>query len=225
MAGYYFLTLAMMVVAGFLAGRYRAASLGVAVRQGRLLHSLPTYHGLYIASLVFIAMLIAFIVGAPVVSQLATSAALSHFPPRGRRRRTRPRRDAARCAEPRGGPAHRHTVAGPEGRRWQLCIDPPLGQLDALSCGRRSRPPWRSGWPRTYQPDVPRAQQIRAFGDGAAPVVCDGRDPDHHRHRVLRTRRNLPIFLRPLAPGPAYHPAVPVRHRMEPASCAACRPG
>jgi phosphate transport system permease protein len=81
MAGYYFLTLAMMVVGGFFLGRFRAASLGVAARQGRTLHSLPTYHGLYVAALVLIAMLMAFIVGAPLVGRLATWGALSHFPP------------------------------------------------------------------------------------------------------------------------------------------------
>ena len=63
MAGYYFLTLAALVVAAFLLGRFRAASLVVGGRGAPLLHSLPTYHGLYVAALVLMPMLLVFVVG------------------------------------------------------------------------------------------------------------------------------------------------------------------
>jgi len=81
MAGYYFLTLAALVVAAFLLGRFRAASLVVGGRGAPLLHSLPTYHGLYVAALVLMPMLLVFVVGSPLIGRLANSAALSHFPP------------------------------------------------------------------------------------------------------------------------------------------------
>jgi len=80
MAGYYFLTLAALVVAGFLLGRFRASALAVNTGGGPLLHSLPTYHGLFTAATVIIPMLLVFIVGAPLVARLATAAALAHFP-------------------------------------------------------------------------------------------------------------------------------------------------
>jgi phosphate transport system permease protein len=80
MAGYYFVTLAVLVVAAFLLGRFRAASLGVGDRGGSLLHSLPVYHGLYVAALVLVPMLLVLMAGVPLVGWLANSAALSHFP-------------------------------------------------------------------------------------------------------------------------------------------------
>ncbi len=81
MAGYYFLTLAALVVAGFFLGRYRAASLAVGANGGPMLHSLPTYHGLYTAALIFVPMLLTFMIGTPVLGRLANSSALSFFPP------------------------------------------------------------------------------------------------------------------------------------------------
>lgn len=81
MAGYYFLSLAVVVVAAFLLGRFRAASLGVRGGGGPILHSLPIYHGLYAAVLVLVPMLLVFIVGVPLVGWLANAAALPHFPP------------------------------------------------------------------------------------------------------------------------------------------------
>jgi phosphate transport system permease protein len=80
MAGYYFLTLAVLVIAGFIAGRRRAQ--GFTGTKGRtpVLHSLPTYHGLFAAAMIFVPMLVVFVVGAPVVTRLANSAALSYFP-------------------------------------------------------------------------------------------------------------------------------------------------
>jgi phosphate transport system permease protein len=81
MAGYYFLTLAALVVAGFFLGRFRAASLAIGAGGGAMLHSLPTYHGLYTAALILVPMLLAFTIGAPLLGRLANLAALSSFPP------------------------------------------------------------------------------------------------------------------------------------------------
>jgi phosphate transport system permease protein len=81
MAGYYFLSLAVLVGVAFLLGRFRATSLSVGDHGGSILHSLPVYHGLYVAGLVLVPMLLVFTVGAPVAGRLANSAALSHFPP------------------------------------------------------------------------------------------------------------------------------------------------
>jgi phosphate transport system permease protein len=81
MAGYYFLTLAILVLAGFLAARSRAANLAGPVKGGTALHSLPVYHGLYTAVMILLAMLLVFSIGAPLLGRIATSAALSHLPP------------------------------------------------------------------------------------------------------------------------------------------------
>ena len=81
MAGYYFLTLAVLVVAGFLLGRFRATRLVVGARGGPMLHSMPAYHGLYAAAMILVPMLVVFAVGAPVLARIANAAALSVFPP------------------------------------------------------------------------------------------------------------------------------------------------
>jgi phosphate transport system permease protein len=81
MAGYYFLTLAVLVALGFLAGRQRAAAIAVGADSGSMLHSLPAYHGLLTAAMVLVPMLALFTIGAPVLGRLANVAALSHFPP------------------------------------------------------------------------------------------------------------------------------------------------
>jgi phosphate transport system permease protein len=79
MAGYYFLTLAILVLAGYFLGRKRAVS--VAAGRSRVLHSLPAYHGLFTASAILVPMLAVYAVGAPAVESLAESAALSHYAP------------------------------------------------------------------------------------------------------------------------------------------------
>jgi phosphate transport system permease protein len=78
-AGYYFLTMAVLVIASYVLGRTRAIS----VANGRLsgLHSLPSYHGMLAAAVVLVPMLLAYLVGAPVLSRLADGAALGQFPP------------------------------------------------------------------------------------------------------------------------------------------------
>ncbi|KAB2849441.1 MAG: phosphate ABC transporter permease subunit PstC [Hyphomicrobiaceae bacterium] len=81
MAGFYWLTLAVLVVTGFLAGRYRAVAFAGSRGSGQLLHSLPAYHGLFTAAVVLVPMLLVFAIGAPLVTWLANSAALAKFSP------------------------------------------------------------------------------------------------------------------------------------------------
>lgn len=78
MAGYYFVSLAVLVIGGFFVARSRATH--VRVRGAGLLHSLPTYHGLFAAAAVFVPMLLVYAIGAPLVEKLAQSNALVNFP-------------------------------------------------------------------------------------------------------------------------------------------------
>src|SRR5262245_3369609 len=80
MAGYYFLTLSALVVAGFFLGRFRAARLVAGTRGGPMLHSMPAYHGLYTAAMILVPMLVAFAFVAPIIGRLANAAALAGFP-------------------------------------------------------------------------------------------------------------------------------------------------
>ena len=79
MAGIYLLSLALLVLIGFFAGRSRALGLAGAGRGG--LHSLPTYHGLFTAVGVFVPMLLMFVIATPLISYRATSVALDAFGP------------------------------------------------------------------------------------------------------------------------------------------------
>jgi phosphate transport system permease protein len=78
MAGLYFLMLSILVIAGFFFGRSRA--LAVAGNDYAGLHSLPTYHGLFVACGILAPMLVIYVVGAPLVAKLAQSNAISYFP-------------------------------------------------------------------------------------------------------------------------------------------------
>ena len=78
MAGYYFLTMALLVIAAFVAGRSRA--LKVAGDQGSQLHSLPNYHGLLLAGHVLLPMLAIVIIGSFLVSMFANANAVSFLP-------------------------------------------------------------------------------------------------------------------------------------------------
>jgi phosphate transport system permease protein len=79
MAGPYFLALLVLVVAGFFLGRSRAiASAGDDYAS---LHSLPTYHGLFVAIGILAPMLVIFAAGAPIVAKVAQSNAASFFSP------------------------------------------------------------------------------------------------------------------------------------------------
>jgi len=84
MSGIYFLSLALLSVGGFFAVARKARAIGVrAAPAGHAigLHSLPVYHGLLAATLVVIAMLGVYAVGAPVVTRLAESQALAQLAP------------------------------------------------------------------------------------------------------------------------------------------------
>jgi len=79
MAGLYFLALAALVAAGFFVGRSRA--LAVAGDDYVGLHSLPAYHGLFVACGILAPMLVVYAVGAPLVAKLAEANASAAFPP------------------------------------------------------------------------------------------------------------------------------------------------
>lgn len=78
MTGLYFATLLGLVLLSYAFGSRRASA--IAGGQFAELHSLPSYHGLFVALGAFVAMLLVFIIGMPVVSHLAESSALAHFP-------------------------------------------------------------------------------------------------------------------------------------------------
>ena len=73
----YLAVMALLVLAGFYAGRTRS----MAISSGRQseLHSLPIYHGGFVAIGVFVPMAAAYLVGVPLVNYLAESRALSYY--------------------------------------------------------------------------------------------------------------------------------------------------
>jgi len=79
MTAVYFLTLACLVVAGYVIAAQRAK----AIQGGPhgALHSLPAYHGLFAAVSLIVPMLLVFAIGTPIVKHLATSSVFSYFPP------------------------------------------------------------------------------------------------------------------------------------------------
>jgi len=79
MSAIYFITLAILVIAAFVLGRFRAQKLGVA--GGPPLHSLPTYHGLLPASAVLVSMLLTYAIGAPVLTKWLEASALAVLGP------------------------------------------------------------------------------------------------------------------------------------------------
>jgi phosphate transport system permease protein len=79
MSGYYFATMALLVLAAFFIARSRAASL---LTNGTgTLHSLPNYHGLLAAATVFVPMILVYAIGAPLLAMFAEARALAYFPP------------------------------------------------------------------------------------------------------------------------------------------------
>jgi phosphate transport system permease protein len=78
MASIYFFCLGGLTLLSFVLARSRAHALGAA--NGALLHSRPSYHGLFLAGLVFLAMFAVFILGWPFVSWLAEHRALAILP-------------------------------------------------------------------------------------------------------------------------------------------------
>ncbi|MBK1870822.1 phosphate ABC transporter permease subunit PstC [Aestuariivirga sp. YIM B02566] len=79
MSGTYFAIMAALVLAGFFLGAQRAR--GVRGDQAGMLHSLPAYHGLYIAAAVLTVMMVIFVVGAPLASHYVVSQGLGAFDP------------------------------------------------------------------------------------------------------------------------------------------------
>jgi len=79
MAGLYFSALAVLMLAGYFYGRSRA--LAVAGDDYAGLHSLPAYHGAWVACGILVPMLVVYLVGTPVVAMLAQSSALALLPP------------------------------------------------------------------------------------------------------------------------------------------------
>jgi phosphate transport system permease protein len=79
MSSIYFAALVALALAAFLLGRNRAAAVADQAK-GISMHSLPAYHGLLAASSVFVAMAIAYAVGAPLTTWLATQSALGVLP-------------------------------------------------------------------------------------------------------------------------------------------------
>jgi phosphate transport system permease protein len=78
MTALYFATMSLLTVAAYTLSSRR--SVAMASANGTRLHSLPAYHGLLSASLVFMPMLLIYVIGSPAVMRLAASNALSLFP-------------------------------------------------------------------------------------------------------------------------------------------------
>jgi len=79
MTALYFITLAGLVVGGYLLAAQRAKALRP--EKGELVHSLPAYHGLLAGVSLIVPMLLVFAIGTPLVRSLATSSVFSYFPP------------------------------------------------------------------------------------------------------------------------------------------------
>jgi phosphate transport system permease protein len=77
MSGYYFVTMAVLVLAAFYVSRSRAGRL---IKGGaKQLHSLPNYHGFFAASAVLVPMLAVYAVGVPLLDRASEAQALSYF--------------------------------------------------------------------------------------------------------------------------------------------------
>jgi phosphate transport system permease protein len=77
MSGTYFTILAVLVLAGFFLGSGRARGM----RGHGALHSVPAYHGLYIAAGVLTAMMVIYVIGAPLGSHYIVNQGLGAFDP------------------------------------------------------------------------------------------------------------------------------------------------
>lgn len=78
MAGWYALVAVGLFMAGYILAGGRARAVAGGDYAG--MHSLPTYHGLYTASLAFLPALIIFICGSFIAGKLATYSAISALP-------------------------------------------------------------------------------------------------------------------------------------------------
>jgi phosphate transport system permease protein len=77
MTSLYFLGLAVLVVAGYLLGRSRAA----AAEQSTALHSRPAYHGSFVVISVLVPMLLILAVALPVADRIVNTQAISALDP------------------------------------------------------------------------------------------------------------------------------------------------
>ncbi|MBA4174276.1 MAG: phosphate ABC transporter permease subunit PstC [Hyphomicrobium sp.] len=82
MSGLYFGTIALLMIAGFVAVRGRAQALAStgAVGSRLSMHSLPMYHGLLAVTLVLLPMLVVYLVGSPIITKWSEAQALSKLP-------------------------------------------------------------------------------------------------------------------------------------------------
>jgi phosphate transport system permease protein len=78
MTSVYLLAMLALLTAGFFAGRSRASTL--AAGRAATLHSLPAYHGWFVALGMFAPMALVFIAGVPALNHIAKTGALSYFP-------------------------------------------------------------------------------------------------------------------------------------------------
>jgi phosphate transport system permease protein len=79
MTAMYFITLAGLVVVGYMLASRRARALRT--DAGEIVHSLPAYHGLLATVALAVPMLIVFMIGTPLVNHLATQSVFSFFSP------------------------------------------------------------------------------------------------------------------------------------------------
>ena len=77
MASIYFLSFAGLALLSFFLARARAKSLA---GERLMMHSRPSYHGLFLASLVLLSMLAVFILGWVLIAWLAENRALAALP-------------------------------------------------------------------------------------------------------------------------------------------------
>ena len=79
MTATYFLTLACLVVTGYLLAARRARALPAGT--GEIVHSLPAYHGMLAVVALAVPMLIVFAIGTPLVKYIATENVFAFFSP------------------------------------------------------------------------------------------------------------------------------------------------
>ncbi len=78
MAGWYALVVVALMLVGFVLARGRARSVAGGNYAG--MHSLPSYHGLYTASLAFLPALLTFFIGSQIAGYVSTQSAISALP-------------------------------------------------------------------------------------------------------------------------------------------------
>ena len=190
MSDLYLLLFAGLMLAGFALGRWRAQ----AVAGGRYaeMHSLPSYHGLFVVCGVFAPMLAIFVIGTPLTAS---------SPPRPRWRSCR-----RRCSEPlRASTAFREVASLVAGRHVgeasaalkvaAAYAEVQRGARIVLGAGLAAGLLALAWVPSRIS--MPRAQLGRAVRRRRAACVRRRRRPDHDRHRAVGGDRNLPLFLRP----------------------------